>query len=74
MVFDTGATISVSPHYADFISWEQSTDDLTLRNGITARTHVKGAGVVDGLFEMTRVLDTRYVQEPTMYLKPKFVS
>jgi hypothetical protein len=46
VVFDTGATISVSPHYDDFISWEQSAHDLTL-NGITTRTQVKGAGVVE---------------------------
>ena len=46
VVFDTGATISVSPQASDFISWETNTDTLTL-NGITTSTHVQGAGMVE---------------------------
>jgi hypothetical protein len=46
VVFDTGATISVSPKEQDFISWEQKGDLLTKLNGITASTNVMGVGIV----------------------------
>jgi hypothetical protein len=46
MVFDTGATISVSPRKEDFISWDTTSNSrLTLR-GITAATDVLGVGMV----------------------------
>ena len=46
VAFDTRAMILVSPQAGDFISWEKPNDTLTL-NGITASTHVQGAGIVE---------------------------
>ena len=46
VVFDTGATISVSPQESDFISWEARGDLHTKLNGITASTDVLGVGIV----------------------------
>lgn len=46
VVFDTGATISVTPRESDFISWEQKGDLSTRLNGITASTEVCGIGTV----------------------------
>jgi hypothetical protein len=45
VVFDTGATISVSPRKEDFISWESSCAPLTLQ-GITATSQVLCVGIV----------------------------
>jgi len=47
IVFDTGATISVSPYENDFVTWESTNvNDLSLR-GVTTDTTVKGSGTVE---------------------------
>jgi len=47
IVFDTGATISVSPYEHDFVTWEsKNANDLSLR-GVTSDTTVKGSGTVE---------------------------
>jgi hypothetical protein len=46
VVFDTGATISVSPRERDFISWETRGFTNTKLNGITASTEVLGVEIV----------------------------
>jgi hypothetical protein len=47
VVFDTGASISVSPRKDDFISWEQYGDNNNIQlNGITASTRVCGIGTI----------------------------
>jgi hypothetical protein len=45
IVFDTGATISVTPNRDDFISWETPTGELKL-TGITQSAQVLGVGRV----------------------------
>jgi hypothetical protein len=45
-VFDTGATISISPNPDDFILWEYCGHMSTKLNGITASTDVFGVGIV----------------------------
>ena len=47
VVYDTGATISVSPCESDFISWEARGDDLKTRlKGINSSASVLGVGIV----------------------------
>jgi hypothetical protein len=46
VVFDMGATISVSPREQDFISWERKGCLDTKLNGISASTEVFGVGIV----------------------------
>jgi hypothetical protein len=46
VVFDTGATISVSPCAQDFISWESQGNLTTKLHGLTASTDVMGVGIV----------------------------
>jgi hypothetical protein len=46
IVFDTGASISVSPRESDFISWETKGHLHTHLNGISASTPVLGVGIV----------------------------
>lgn len=46
VVFDTGATISISPNKDDFVSWEASQKNLTI-SGITNKASVCGVGQVE---------------------------
>jgi hypothetical protein len=46
VIFDTGATISVSPRESDFISWEEQGDVRTKLNGLSGCTDVLGIGIV----------------------------
>jgi hypothetical protein len=44
LVFDTGATIGVTPFASDFESWETTSHHLRL-HGITSETEVRGVGI-----------------------------
>jgi hypothetical protein len=46
IVFDTGASISISPSKADFISWDDVDPSSLSLQGINTRTKVAGAGIV----------------------------
>ena len=46
VVFDTGASISVSPCKQDFILWEETGDLHTQLHGISGSTNVLGVGLV----------------------------
>jgi hypothetical protein len=46
IVFDTGASVSVSPREDDFVSWESKGDQNHYMNGLSASTKVLGVGKV----------------------------
>ena len=45
LVFDSGATITVTPFKSDFVSWDSSSEGMRL-NGIEGSSVVKGVGTV----------------------------
>ena len=73
IIFDTGATIDVTPFAEDFESWEHPEGDLVL-SGITEGADVKGLVLFAGHSVMIKVAHTRFAQELTMCLKCVFDS
>jgi hypothetical protein len=68
IVFDTGATISISPDPTDFVSWESKGNTGHVIRGIASNTNVEGIGIVRWILHD----DTgrRHTIETTAYYVP----
>ena len=47
VIFDTGASVSVSPHAKDFVSWIHRTKGRNKLSGLSNNTEVAGVGIVE---------------------------